>query len=441
MSAARRRVLVLFPDEWDLAAASHPRIAARYELRYEGFDLFRFPDNLRLFTFDALAFVERVARRYARAGIDAVTSSDEQFGPFLVALVAQRLGLPHSPVEAVVRAQHKYHARRAFQRIAPEANARFGLLRRDFDSPRDVPLPFPFFVKPAKAAFSVLARRVDSFPELARHTRFRLLEGAIIDRLVRPFADVMRAHTALAEDPFSMVCEEIARGAQVTVNGYARRGEVTMLGTVDSVMYPGTDHFRRFQYPSSLPPAQLERVEALAARLVRGLGLDHGMFNVEMRIDPVTGAPRVIEINPRVAGQFYDLFERVDGYNLFEALLELECGDAPAIRHREGSDRVAASFVLRDFAGAGLSRWPSSAAIAALRARHPGSHLMVYPKRGPDLAREMKWLGSYRYAVFNSGAASLEQLLARFDAVCADIDFHPSGRLLPGEPSPALLGD
>jgi hypothetical protein len=165
------------------------------------------------------------------------------------------------------------------------------------------------------------------------------------------------------------------------------------------------------------------------------------MFNVEMRIDPVTGAPRVIEINPRVAGQFYDLFERVDGYNLFEALLELECGDAPAIRHREGSDRVAASFVLRDFAGAGLSRWPSSAAIAALRARHPGSHLMVYPKRGPDLAREMKWLGSYRYAVFNSGAASLEQLLARFDALCADIDFHPSRRLLPGEPSPALLGD
>jgi len=441
MSRDRRRVLILFPDEWDVVAAAQPRIAARYELRYEGFDLFRFPDNLRLFTFDALAFVDRVARRYARAGIDAVTSSDEQFGPFLAALVAQRLGLPHTPVEAVIRAQHKYHARCAFERIAPEANARFGLLRRDFDSPLEVPLPFPFYVKPAKAAFSVLARRVDSFAELARHVTFGPLERSIIDRLVRPFADVMRAHTPLEQDPFSLVCEEIARGAQVTANGYVRRGEVTMLGTVDSVMYPGTDHFRRFQYPSSLAPAQLERVEALAARLVRGLGLTHGMFNVEMRIDPVSGAPRVIEINPRAAGQFYDLFERVDGYDLFEALLELECGEAPAIRRREGRDRVAASFVLRDFSGAGLSRWPSRAGLERLRARHADTHLMIYPKRGPDLAREMKWLGSYRYGVFNAGGASVEQLLARFEAVCADIDFHPAGRLLEAQPRPALLGD
>ena len=67
--------------------------------------------------------------------------------------------------EAVLTIQHKYYARQAFERIAPEANARFGLLRRDSRA-REVPLPFPFYVKPAKAAFSVLARRVDSFAEL-----------------------------------------------------------------------------------------------------------------------------------------------------------------------------------------------------------------------------------------------------------------------------------
>ena len=38
---------------------------------------------------------------------------------------------------------------------------------------------------------SVLARRVDSFEELHRHTRFGVFERAIIERLVRPFADVM----------------------------------------------------------------------------------------------------------------------------------------------------------------------------------------------------------------------------------------------------------
>ena len=422
-----RRILVLFPDEWDRAAARDPRYAGRIEFVHEGFDLFSFPDNARLFTFDALAFVDRVARRHAGGGIDAVVTSDEQFGPFIAALVAERLGLPHAPLQSVLTLQHKYYARRAFEAVAPEANARAALLRRDFARPEDVPVPFPFYVKPAKAAFSVLARRVDSFPELYRHTRFGWFERAIIERLVRPFADVMRAHSSLTEDPFSMVCEEILRGPQVTANGFARAGRVTMLGTVDSIMYPGTDHFQRFQYPSSLPPEQLARVEDLAIRLVEGLGFTHGMFNIEMRLDPPSGLPRVIEMNPRPAGQFYDLFERVDGYSPFDAMIELNAGLEPRVSHRAGRDGHAASFVLRDLDGRGLGRWPSRRELRGLQERHPGAHVMVYPKRGVDLARELKWLGSYRYAVCNLGAPSLEALFERFRALCAEITFHPRG--------------
>src|SRR5258707_5076111 len=97
-----RRILVLFPDEWDRAAARDPRYRDRFEFFYEGFDLFSFPDNARLFTFDALAFVERLVRRYRDRRLDAVVTSDEQFGPFLASLVAQRLGLPPTPVEAVL---------------------------------------------------------------------------------------------------------------------------------------------------------------------------------------------------------------------------------------------------------------------------------------------------------------------------------------------------
>jgi hypothetical protein len=429
-----RRILMLFPDEWDRAAAHDPRYRGRYEFLFEGFDLFSFPDNARLFTFDALRFVERLARKYSGRGIDAVVTSDEQFGPFLASLVAGRLGLPHTPLDAVLRVQHKYYARRAFERIAPQANSRCGLLRRDFGTvgrPEDVPMAFPFYVKPAKAAFSVLARRVESFDELYRHTRFGWFERAIIDRLVQPFADVMRAHSDMTEDPFSMVCEEILPGRQVTANGLVREGRVTPVGVVDSIMYPGTDHFQRFQYPSSLPAEQIARVEALAAKLVEGIGFCHGMFNVEVRIDPVSGEPRVIEINPRAAGQFFDLIERVDGYSLFEAMLDVHAGREPCLRHREGRERHAASFVLRDFRGEGLSRWPSAAEIRALQRRNPDVHAMLYPKRGADLAREMKWLGSYRYGVFNLGAASLEGLFARFHGLYSEIDFHPASHRAP----------
>src|SRR4051812_27839351 len=132
-----RRVLILFPDEWDLLAAGHPRNAGRYSFSFAGFDLFRFPGNLRLFTFDALRFIDETVRRH-RGAIDAVVTSDEQFGPYLAAPIAAGLGVPHAQLEAVLAIQHKFYARRAIERIAPAANARFGLMRADS---REPPLP------------------------------------------------------------------------------------------------------------------------------------------------------------------------------------------------------------------------------------------------------------------------------------------------------------
>jgi hypothetical protein len=95
----------------------------------------------------------------------------------------------------------------------------------------------------------------------------------------------------------------------------------------------------------------------------------------------------VIEINPRAAGQFYDLFERVDGYCLFEALLALHMGREPVIRHRQGRDRHAASFVLRDLAGEGLARWPSAAEGRAACGAASGCAHHVLPEARRPISR------------------------------------------------------
>jgi hypothetical protein len=419
-----RRVLVLFADEWDRAAIARRNDGARYH--FEGFDLFRFPENARLFTFDVLAFARALAKKYRRIGIDAVVTSEEQFGPIVASLLARELGLPHNPIGAVLTSQHKYYARRAFQDHLPEANAGFGLIPRDFRRRKEAPLPFPFYVKPVKAAFSVLARRVDTWDELDRHARFSWWEQAIIERLVKPFGDVMRAHSRYEVEPFSMLAEEIVDGHQVTVNGFAREGRVTMQGVVDSIMYPGTDQFQRFQYPSRLPFDLQERVEETATKALAAVGFRHGMFNVELRVCPASGHAKLIEINPRAAGQFFDLFERVDGYNAFDALVALEAGEEPRLRRRAGDSAVAASFVMRDLAGEGLSRWPGKGEIDALRGRHPEARLMIYRKRGADLRREIKWLGTYRYAVANLAARSSRELFAAYRRLHDDIDFHPA---------------
>lgn len=425
----RKRLLVLFPDEWDRAVIAER--GGRHEYFFEGFDLFRFPDNARLFTYDPLRFADRLVRRYRHRGLDGILTSDEPFGPTLAALVAERLGLPHTPLAAVLTAQHKFYARLAFEASVPGANPRFGLIGREFQRERRLPLPFPFYVKPVKAAFSVLARRVDSWEQLERHVDFAWFERAIIERLVRPFGTVMRARSSLDIDPFSLIAEEVIDGRQVTANGFVRNGEITQLGVVDSVMYPGTDQFQRFQYPSSLPLARQESVEGVASAALRALGFTHGMFNIEARVCEATGHVKLIEVNPRAAGQFFDLFERVDGMNLFDVLVSLETGEKPVVRRRQGPDAVAASFVMRDLAGAGLSRWPRPGELQRLQDRHRSARLMVYPKRGAGLARERKWLGSYRYAVANMGGSSETELFAAFRRLYADVNFHPAGAPAP----------
>jgi hypothetical protein len=409
----RRKILVLFAQEWDRLALAEPAIADRYEFLHAGFDLFRFPENTRLLAFDARRFIERMVRLVRRRGVAAVISSHEQFGTLIAAEVADRLGLPGPRPKAILTAQHKYYARAAIARVMPEAVPRFGVLPMDLCRAGTPPLPFPFFVKPVKATFSVLARRVDNPAELRRHLSFRPLERFIGERLIRPFDDLLLGHPELAIDAHHCVAEELIDGIQVNVDGYADRGRFRILGVVDELMYPGTLAFNRFEYPSSLPATLQVRMAGIAEAAMRAVGFDQGLFNIELCYDPRDGSIKVIEINPRVASQFATLYEWVDGIRLYELMIVLALGESPQPERRPQAHTHAGSFVFRRFDGRPARR-PSRDRLAQVAERHPDARLMLYLKRGVALAREMKWLGSHRYAVLNLRGDDRAHLYARF---------------------------
>ena len=97
-------------------------------------------------------------------------------------------------------------------------------------------------------------------------------------------------------------------------------------------------------------------------------------------------------------------------------LFDLALGESP--RHERAAPRFrhAASFAFRKFDGKPLAAHPTREQIERARQEFPEARLMLYLKRGASLAREMKWLGSYRYAVVNMGAASADDLQRRFEA-------------------------
>lgn len=432
-SARPARVLVVFGKEWDRGAFAPQLAAGEIELAFEGFDLFRLPGNARLLTFDAWRFIDRICAKYA-GRIDAVISNNEQFGALLAAVIAQRLGLPGNDPRAVVLAHHKLACRQAQRCVAADAVPRFAPLGIALDDPRAHDaralqaalaaneMAWPVFVKPIKATFSVLARRVDSAQELARHLRFGALERRIIRRLVRPYADIAARVVPGLADPAGMLLEAPLEGHQVNVDGYVFGGAVHILGMTDALTYPyeanGARHFLRFAYPSRIGADVRARIDTLTRLLLAELGYTHGFFNAEFFVRR-DGRVQYIEINPRLASQLADLYRWVDGRDVYRMLVALALGRDPAtVARLAPAAGAAASFVWRKFDGSGVARLPARADLQWLARTYPEARLMLYPKRGAALAREYKWLGSHRYAVMNLAAADETRLREAYEAVC-----------------------
>ncbi len=261
----------------------------------------------------------------------------------LASLVARRRGLPGPTPEALLACQHKPTSRALQTAIVPEATPNFALLNGSVPS-----FPPPYFVKPVVGRLSQDTRRVDDPDELealAGWDAYREGYAAIATLAGFPRADVA-----------GYLAEELKRGMEVTLEGYVRSGQVTVIGVTDSVMYPGTNSFERFEYPSALPPERLAELAGVAERLLPALGFDGGFFNVEFFV-PEVGPAKVTEVNGRIASQFAPLVRALHGRSTYEALFELACGRDPAWDAREPGG-VAVSYVLRAFEDAHVDAVP-----------------------------------------------------------------------------------
>jgi hypothetical protein len=364
--------------------------------------------------FDALDFIERAAAG-ALGRVDGVFSASDYPGATVAAAIATRLSLPGARPEAVLRASHKYYSRRAQREVVPEAVPRFALLRPG--GAARVPFPFPVFVKPVKGSYSVLARRISGQRELEDYLaspgvrEFTNDYLAIFNRLVAAF-------TRFEYDGRWLLVEELLRGKLVTVEGFVCHGRVSLLGVVDSVLHP-QGSFARFDYPSSLPPEVQARMQAIAFRVISRLRLDWTLWNIEMIWDPERDRIALVEVNPRLCGQFADLYQKVDGSNGYAVALALARREEPKPARGAGRYRLASSQPLRVLSPARVVRAPSAEDLAAAEALYPQTQVWNECRSGEALAdfAQGEDGASYRYGVINLGADSVEERDARLAAV------------------------
>ncbi len=350
-------------------------------------------------------------------------ATDEYLGSAIGAIVARRLGVPGPDPAALLRTQNKYEARLAMARIVPEATPRFALV--DAEAPgASCDLGYPCFVKPVRGSFSILARPVANREEIERHCRRGWLARWLLRKAVRPWERLAGEYAGLNGSARCFLAEELLRGQLVTVEGFVQEGRFHPIGVVDSILHPGTIAFERFELPSRLPAPVQARMEALAGRVLIGLGLGDGVFNVEMFYDGERDRISVVEVNPRIAYQFADLHEKVDGVNTYDLVAAIAAGEPARFERGRGPHAIAASFVLRTFAGRRIAAMPSRDAVAALRRRHPDARIRLYGHRGRRLWLDMALLGSYRYGLIHLGAATRADLFARFDDLKTALAFR-----------------
>jgi biotin carboxylase len=378
-------------------------------------DLICNPGADEAFAADPLDEIEAILAKVADVKLSAVISSDDYPGSSLAAVVAQRLGLPGPAPEVILICQHKYLSRAAQAKLVPEAVPPFALIDVAAAAPLPDDLSFPSFVKPVKSFFSIGAEKVDSAHQLAA----LMPHWTHLDQFFLPLDRMLQRYTGASIGTKRLIAEGLLKGEQVTVEGYVHDGRTGIFGVVDSIMFPGTLAFSRFDYPSRLSQSVQARMAEIAARVIEGIGFDNGLFNIEMMYDPGTDRVSIIEINPRMASQFADLYQKVDGTSSYTVLLDIAQGRAPHFTRRQGRYGFAASFVLRSFEDQVVAALPTEADLERLTDLYPDIRVELHGTLGRKLSAELHDGRSYRYGIVNLGGRDQADVVTQFEA-CRD---------------------
>ncbi|MET8701593.1 ATP-grasp domain-containing protein [Kitasatospora sp. NPDC004723] len=290
-------------------------------------------------TNDPDALLPYARRLHALLGFDGVLSSCDYYLP-QVALVARRLGLPGPAPDAVTAACRKDLTRR---RLA------------------EAGVPGPAYALCADPGRARAAARAIGYPLVVKPVD--LCAGMFV-RAVRDETELLAAIRALDAFPVNargqrrepaVLLEELLTGPEVSVETVSTDGVAHVVGITDKSIggapaFVETGHM----FPAALDPAEAEAAADTAVAALGALGLDQVVAHTEIKL--TAAGPRVIEVNPRPAGnRITELVRRVTGVDLAAAAVDVALGRRPDLAVRPtGVASAAIAFLVPGGGQAGL---------------------------------------------------------------------------------------
>ncbi|MGN9757764.1 ATP-grasp domain-containing protein [Streptomyces sp. SD31] len=354
---------------------AHPLLGARNVITTETNDL------------DAL--LPEVERLHSVLGFDGVVTSCDYYLP-TVARIAGHLGLPGPGPEAVENACRKDTTRRVLA-DAGLPGPRFAVHEEWADLARAAKeIGYPLVVKPVDLCAGMYVRRVDDESQLA--DAFRALADFPVN------ARGQRRTSAV-------LLEELLDGPEVSVETVSYGGAVHLIGVTDKSIggapaFIETGHM----FPAALPLADIDAAEQTTLGALKALGLTDGVV-AHTEIKLTSAGPRVVEVNPRPAGnRITELVRHVTGIDLAAACVDVALGREPDLRRTDTGLRSAAiGFLVPDRAGT----------LEALDGRQLADHPDVLEVQLAEPGKAVKAAGSNNEYLGHVMAGDAEGLGAR----------------------------
>jgi biotin carboxylase len=275
------------------------------------------PVDLPSFDFDDPIGAASRARRFARGTpVHAVVAVDDR-SVLAAAAIAEALGLPHNPIDAVRATVNKYLARERM-RAAGVPTPKYALLSlHGYALAREMEdaVGYPAVLKPLGMSASRGVVRVNDATAFA----------PAFERLARLVRAAPSPNDVLARG--HILAESYVEGWEVAVEGIVTRGRLDVLAIFDKPdplegpVFPET----MYVTPSRLPPDTQQRIVETSAAAVRAIGLVDGPVHVELRSDG--GAVIPIEVHARsIGGLCSRVLRFADGRSLEDVILQHALG-------------------------------------------------------------------------------------------------------------------
>lgn len=188
---------------------------------------------------------------------------------------------------------------------------------------------FPLVLKPVDLSSSAYVRLIRNAEEL--RDAFDLLESFPIN-----WRDQKRNCIYLLE--------EYMVGDEISVEAITFQGNTEIIGITEKSL-TGEPYFieNGHMFPADLTEKRKKEISEYVVKALHAAEYDHGISHTEVKL--TKDGPRIIEINPRVAGDYIaELINLVCGVEILRAFIDLSLGEKPIFSLKK-TDKVSASIM------------------------------------------------------------------------------------------------